>query len=374
MTARSAVSFCLLALACGCARGTRDAGAAGGTFETVVSDLDSPVWLTAPRGDPRLFVVEQPGRIRIVKDGHLQRTPFLDLTDRVRDGGERGLLSVAFHPDYAHNGYLYVDYTDHNGDTVIERYHVSTDPDRADPGSAKRLLFIDQPYPNHNGGLVTFGPDGFLWIGMGDGGSANDPHDNGQNPRTLLGKLLRIDVDHGDPYAIPRDNPYADGHTGRAEIWSIGMRNPWRFSFDGNLLYVGDVGQDRWEEVDVVSTRTPGRNFGWRRMEANHKFIPTGGEPDDLVIPVIEYHHREGCSVTGGFVYRGRRRPDLVGRYVYGDYCQGWVRSVRADTSGARDSQTLVHGLGPITSFGEDGAGELYVLLQDGRVMRFARR
>ena len=375
---RIAVGWLVLLMCGGCscratARTPSGAGAQRAGFEVVADGLDSPVWLTSPPGDARLFVVEQPGRIRVIEGGRLLPMPFLDLTDRVRDGGERGLLSVAFHPHYRTNGFLYVDYTDRNGDTVIERYHVSADPARADPASAKRLLHIEQPYANHNGGLVMFGPDGMLWIGMGDGGSGGDPHDNGQNPHVLLGKLLRIDVDHGDPYAIPRDNPYADGRGGRPEVWSIGMRNPWRFCFDPptGKLVVADVGQNRWEEVDVVSARAPGLNYGWRRMEGGHPFRPTGGEPQGLVLPVLEYGHDRGCSITGGFVYRGRARPDLAGRYVYGDYCSGWVRSVQLNGG---DDRALADELGSITSFGLDAAGELYVLTEQGSVLRLAAR
>src|SRR3989475_6913841 len=223
-------------------------------LEIVARGLSDPLYLTAPAGDARLFIVEQAGRIRIVKDGRLLPTPFLDLRDSVGAGGERGLLGLAFHPAYARNGRFYVDYTDKHGDTRIKRFAVSTDPDRADPASGTQLLFIAQPYANHNGGLVMFGPDGMLYVGMGDGGSGGDPHGNGQNKRTLLGKLLRIDVDRGDPYAIPPDNPFVGAAGARPEISATGLRNPWRFAFDRatGLLYIADVGQNPWGGLGIA--------------------------------------------------------------------------------------------------------------------------
>jgi hypothetical protein len=348
----------------------------GLTLTRVAQGLESPTYLTAPAGDPRLFVVEQPGRVRIVRDGRLVPRPFLDITDRVGWGGERGLLSVAFHPDYRRTGTLFVDYTDKAGDTHIERYQVSADSDVADPASARLLLKIDQPYPNHNGGLVLFGPDRMLWIGMGDGGSRGDPHDNAQNRRSLLGKLLRIDVDHGEPYAIPRDNPWADGRGGRPEIWAWGLRNPWRFAFDvaDRRLYIADVGQNQWEEVDVVSADRPGLDFGWRRFEGRHGYRDDGAPSLDPVMPALEYPHREGCSITGGFVYRGRALPDLVGHYFYADYCRGWVRSFRfADGQITEPHEWSLPDVGEISSFGQDARGELYVLSGSGGVYRIDR-
>ena len=351
--------------------------ASGFALETVASGLSDPLYLTAPRSDPRLFVVEQPGRIRVIRGGRLLPTPFLDLTDRVRDGGERGLLSVAFHPRYASNGWLYVNYTDRNGDTRIERYSVTANPDVADPASAKLLLTIRQPYANHNGGLVLFGPDGMLYIGMGDGGSAGDPHGNAQDRSTLLGDLLRIDVDHGDPYAIPPDNPFVGRPGMRGEIWAWGLRNPWRFCFDPptRSLYIADVGQNRWEEIDVVDARRGGLNFGWNIMEGSHCFRTSHCESRGLVLPVIEYGHDAGCSIIGGFVYRGRRLPQLVGHYVYGDYCGGWIRSARIEGGHATlERQWDVKPVGEVLSFGEDAAGELYVMTADGRVRRIVAR
>jgi glucose/arabinose dehydrogenase len=347
----------------------------GVKLEEVASGLQAPVYLTAPAGDARLFVVEQPGRIRVIEDGRLLPDPFLDLTDRVEYGGERGLLSVAFHPDYARNGYLYVDYTGGNGSTRIERYRVSdADRNRADPASVKRLLTIEQPYANHNGGLVVFGPDGKLYIGMGDGGSGGDPHGNGQNPDVLLGKLLRIDVDQGEPYGIPAGNPYATGG-GRGEIWSIGMRNPWRFSFDraAGLLYVADVGQGSWEEVDVAPASQGGLNYGWNVAEGNHCYGAGGCDRSAMVTPALEYGHGDGCSVTGGYVYRGRNLPALVGHYFYADYCRGWIRSFRyGDGKAEEETEWDLGSVGQVLSFGEDSAGELYLLTARGTVYRFA--
>jgi glucose/arabinose dehydrogenase len=341
----------------------------------VAEGLDNPVWLTAPPGDTtRLFVVEQTGRIRILRGGQVLPVPFLDLRDRVRSGGERGLLSVAFHPRYHDNGWLFVDYTDRHGDTRIERYHVSADPDRADPASAFPILGIAQPYPNHNGGLVMFGPDGMLWIGMGDGGSGGDPQNRAENGDELLGKMLRIDVDHGEPYTIPRGNAYPSGG-GRGEIWAIGLRNPWRFSFDParDDLWIGDVGQNAWEEVDRASTRATGLDFGWRRYEGTHAYKPAEGRPP--VMPVLEYPHAEGCSVIGGFVYRGHAVPALAGQYVYADYCSGWIRSVPADSVGiARPRLWDVARPGAISSFGLDARSELYVLTLDGTIDRVVAR
>ncbi len=345
-------------------------------LQVVASGFSSPLYLTSPPGDSRLFVVEQGGRIKIVANGQVLPTPFLDVSAIVASGGERGLLSVAFHPDYAANGYFYVNYTDQSGDTQVARYTVSGNPDVADPQSAKQILSVSQPFANHNGGLVTFGPDGMLYVGMGDGGSAGDPLDHGQNKGTLLGALLRIDVDGGDPYAIPPDNPFVDQQGARGEIWAYGLRNPWRFSFDApeGLLYIADVGQNSWEEVNVEQATSPGLNYGWRLMEGTHCFNPPADcvQPD-LELPVLEYDHAEGCSVTGGYVYRGSSLPDLQGHYFYADFCAGWVRSARLGEgmpSGVR--QWDVGPIGPITSFGVDASGELYVVAGLGTVYRIS--
>jgi len=358
-------------------QGPRDGNDPTMALTVVASGLTHPLWLTAPPGDPRLFIVEQPGRIRIVRDGQLLPRPFLDLTDRVLDGGERGLLSVAFHPRYRDNGFLYVNYTDVNGDTRVERYHVTGDPDVADPGSGHLVLFVKQPYANHNGGLVLFGPDGKLYVGMGDGGGGGDPHGNGQNRAALLGKLLRLDVDAGDPYSVPTDNPFVGVRGARPEIWALGLRNPWRFCFDreASLLYIADVGQNHWEEIDVAPAGRGGLNYGWNVMEGNHCYRAPLCDRDGLQLPVLEYSHREGCSVTGGFVYRGSDLPELRGHYVYGDYCSGWVRSFRVQGGAAVDARRWNLGdVGQIMSFGEDARRELYLLSDNGRAYRFTRR
>ena len=361
-----------------CARGPHAAAATwqrsgGVALETVAQGLEDPVHVASPAGDPRLFIVEQPGRIRIVKDDHLLATPFLDIRPRVRSGGERGLLSVSFHPRYAENGFLFVNFTDLNGDTHIERF--TAHGDRADPQSAKLLLFIKQPYANHNGGLTAFGPDGMLWIGMGDGGAGGDPHGNGQNLGTLLAKMLRIDVDHGDPYAVPPDNPFVDRRGARPEIWAYGLRNPWRFSFDAatHTVQIADVGQNQWEEIDVAPVAAAGLNYGWNVMESAHCFRPSRNcDTSGLVMPVLEYAHDEGCSITGGAVYRGSRIPALAGAYVFSDYCSGWLRSFRYEDGRATDLREWnVENLGPVSSFGEDAQHELYVVQHaNGRVLR----
>ena len=344
--------------------------------EIVASGLSNPLHLTAPPGDDRLFVVEQPGRIRIVRDGRLLEEPFLDITGKVESGGERGLLSVAFHPEFAQNGLFYVDYTEAgSGDTRVERYTVSaSDPDRADPASATPILSVAQPYANHNGGQLAFGPDGMLYVGLGDGGGAGDPDENGQDPSTLLGSLLRLDVDGGDPYAAPDDNPLVGDPDGRDEIWAYGLRNPWRYAFDpvDGLLYIADVGQRDREEVNAVDAARGGLNFGWDVLEGDACFEPPGGcDRTGLTGPVLVYGHDEGCSVTGGRVYRGDALPGLRGHYFYADLCAGWVRSFRLSGGDVTEAEEWPLGdLGSILSFGEDAAGELYVLSSNGNVYR----
>ena len=357
-------------------RTTAEPRAADGlALEPVVSGLEAPVHLAAPAGDPRLFVVEQPGRIRIVRSGRLLKEPFLDIGDLVMYGGERGLLSVAFHPRYSSNGRFYVNYTDRHGDTRVVRYEVSRDPDRADPGSAKLVLTVPQPYPNHNGGHILFGRDGMLYVAMGDGGAAGDPQGHGQNRADLLGDLLRIDVDHGDPYAIPPDNPYFGRPGMRPEIWAWGLRNPWRICFDpeGRFVYIADVGQNQREEIDVADARRAGLNYGWNVWEGTRCFRRDGRcDSTGMTMPVIEVEHPRGCSITGGYVYRGQAMPRLTGHYFYSDYCGGWIRSFRWNGSAVTEHREW-RGLngGAVSSFGEDGAGELYLVSHDGRIRRF---
>lgn len=340
----------------------------------VAEGFDRPVYVGVAPGDPRLFVVEQSGRIRWIEDGRPSREPFADLTGLLRAGGERGLLGLAFHPDYARNGLLYVNYTDRDGDTQVVRYTVRADRRAVDPASAKTVITVDQPFPNHNGGGIAFGPDGMLYIGMGDGGAGGDPIGHGQNARSRLGKLLRIDVDRGDPYAIPDGNPYKGRPSdGAAEVWALGLRNPWRWAFDpeGRRLVIADVGQNRYEEVNVVDDRRAGLNYGWNVREGRHGFGLPRPAPANLVEPAVEYDHDDGCSVTGGIVYRGRAIPALRGAILFSDYCIGWLRSFRHENGRALDlREWRIPSLGAVTSFGEDAAREPYVVAHDGRIWK----
>ena len=348
------------------------------SLELVVDGLDGPLDLTAAPGEEdRLYVVERPGRIRIVDDGTLVETPFLDITSITSEGGERGLLGLAFHPDYPSTGTFFVNHTNLAGDTRVVRYTVSPSGDAADPSSATELILVEQPFSNHNGGQLAFGPDGMLYIGLGDGGSSGDPSGHGQNPSTLLGSILRIDVDGGAPYAIPPDNPFADGADGAPEVWMYGLRNPWRFSFDASTgdIYVADVGQNEIEEVSVLSAAdAAGANLGWDVLEGTRCYDAETCDRTGLVLPAHEYTHDEGCSITGGYVYRGAALPQLDGRYFYGDYCGGWVRSFRLSSDGAAtdvtDHTEAFGSVGDLASFGLDAAGELYLLDLDGAVYR----
>jgi glucose/arabinose dehydrogenase len=310
-----------------------------------------------------------------VKDEKLLAAPFLDISNRVGSNtSERGLLGLAFHPKYKETGYFYVNYTDNNGNTVISRFKVTSDLNIADPASEKKLLGVQQPFPNHNGGSVVFGPDGYLYLGLGDGGSQGDPHGNGQSTKTLLGKILRIDIDHGDPYAIPADNPFASGG-GNAEIWAYGLRNPWRFSFDPATgdLYIGDVGQDIWEEIDYLPAGSPGgANFGWNAMEGKHPF--KGSDSPSFIAPVIDYSHSEGgCSVTGGYVYRGAVLPEWNGVYFYGDYCSGKVWGLLKNGLDWK-SAFLFDTKMSISTFGVDENGEIYLAWYGGGIYRLAKK
>lgn len=343
----------------------------------MVTGLSAPVYVThAGDRSGRLFVVEQAGTIRIIHNGRVLPTPFLDIRSRVISGGELGLLSVAFHPRYASNGRFFVNYTATGARlrTVIAEYRASAaDANVADP-TERVILEIGQPFRNHNGGLNLFGPDGMLYIGMGDGGSAGDPFNNGQRLDTLLGKLLRIDVDGESPYRVPRDNPFAGRRGARGEIWAYGLRNPWRFSFDratGRLL-LADVGQHKWEEIHLIEK---GQNYGWNIMEGWHCFNPpTGCRKAGLRLPIAEYDHAQGCSITGGYVYRGSRLPDLRGRYLFGDYCSGRLWALTEGRGSRwRMTQLLSTGL-QISSFGEDQEGELYVVDHRGGIYRIGPR
>lgn len=333
-------------------------------FVKVADGLSAPVFLThAPKDPSRLFVVEQRGKIRVWEKGRLLPDPFLDLSQKVSCCGERGLLGLAFHPQYAKTGYFFVNYTNQDGNTVIARYQASADSGRADASSATIFLTIQQPYANHNGGMIAFGPDGYLYIGMGDGGSGGDPHNNAQNKNTLLGKILRIDVDSGSPYGIPQDNPFVGKSGVRPEIWAYGLRNPWRFSFDRKTgdLWIGDVGQGRIEEIDLQpASSRGGENYGWKLMEGSECFLSDSCNKTGLVLPVAEYDHSQGCSVTGGYVYRGKAVPSLAGTYIYGDYCSGRVWGATRE-NGKWEIVELARTTFSISSFGEDAEGELYL-------------
>ena len=356
-------------------------------LEPVVDGFELPVHV-ADAGDAsgRLFVVEQPGRIRIVRDGRIESEPFLDITGRVESSGnEQGLLSVAFHPDYEENGSFFVGYTARGGEgagnNTIARFRVSADdPDRADPESGAILVSVPDPYGNHNGGLVMFGPDGRLYAGFGDGGLAGDPEENAENPHALLGKLLRLDVDRpaaDKPYGIPVDNPFASGDGGAPEVWAYGLRNPWRFSFDRESgdLWIADVGQNAVEEVNRQPAASGGgENYGWDLMEGTRCFedegCQTAVEEQELVLPVAEYGHDLGNSVTGGYVYRGEAVPDLRGTYLYADFGTGLLWGLGQDDAGEwTPSEPVETGLN-ISSFGEDGAGELYATDLNGGLYR----
>ena len=348
-------------------------------LEPVATGLAFPLYLTAPPEDThRLFVVEKSGAIRIIEDGTLLGTPFLDLAGRVSAGAEQGLLGLAFSPDYAQSGRFVVHYTDTGGNTVVSSLRVSSgNPDVADPASETVLLTAEQPFSNHNGGQIAFGPDGMLYVGLGDGGSGGDPGGRGQSLADLLGSILRVDVGTGTGYTIPADNPFAGRTDARGELWNSGLRNPWRFSFDRATgdLYIADVGQNAWEEVDVAPAAGGGgrgANYGWNRMEGAHCFGAASCDRTGLTLPVLEYGHDEGCSITGGYVYRGAAIPALQGHYFYADYCDGWVRSFRYENGRVVDAAqwpTLAPG-GAVPSFGQDAAGELYVLSAAGGVFR----
>lgn len=344
-------------------------------FELVIDDLASPVHIThANDGSDRLFVVLQDGQIRILQGALLFPAPFLDIRDRVNSaGGEQGLLSMAFHPNHSDNGRFFVNYTRReDGATVISEFRVGADPDVAQQDSERVILTIGQPFSNHNGGQIQFGPDGFLYIGMGDGGAGGDPQGNGQDLATLHGSLLRIDIDNndGNAYDVPEDNPFLDNPDARQETWAFGFRNPWRFSFDrcGGRLFLGDVGQNSWEEINLVEG---GRNYGWNTMEGSRcfrgEFCVRGG----LELPIAEYSRSGGeCSVTGGYVYRGTAVPDLIGHYLFADFCTGqfWTlfQSSTEEWVLRRQQRTGFN----VSSFGEDEVGELYVVDLGGAVYR----
>ncbi len=343
--------------------------------ELIATGLDHLTYLTATPGDSsRLFVVEQPGRILVIRNGDLLLKPFLDITNKVLDGGERGLLSMAFDPDYKNNRRFYVNYTDNNGDTVVVRYQTKKkNPNVALKKSEAIILRIEQPYSNHNGGQLQFGPDGYLYIGMGDGGSGGDPLNSGQDLTSRLGKLLRIDVKEL-PYTIPSTNPFANpvesGIISHPETWACDLRNPWRFSFDRNTgdLYIADVGQSAIEEVNFqAASSRGGENYGWNIKEGSQDYNPNGSSKAGFVDPIHEYTHANGnCSVTGGYVYRGKAIAVLRGAYFFADYCSGRIWSFKYRNGKVTELTEWTETIGGpfpyITSFGEDADGELYFM------------
>jgi glucose/arabinose dehydrogenase len=329
-----------------------------------------PLYLTHAY-DERLFVVEQAGLVHIIRNGQLLEEPFLDIRDRVGSSQlEQGLLSIAFHPDYQKDGRIFAYYTDQAGTTHISSFSTSSDnADRADAGSEIILLSVAQPYPNHNGGQLKFGPDGYLYAGFGDGGSANDPLESGQDPNTLLGALLRLDIDHSPGiYAIPPTNPFITDDNRRNEIWAWGLRNPWRFSFDRLTgdLFIADVGQNIWEEVHFQDAGSAGgENYGWNILEGSHCFMADSCDRTGLELPIFEYDHQEGCSVTGGYMYRGSQFLPLYGNYFVADFCSGNIWRLYPESEGNWSSAKVLDTDLVISSFGEDVNGELYLLVHD---------
>lgn len=349
------------------------------TTEVAIENLRDALYITGRPGDDGLYVVQQDGVVRVFRDG-VEAELFLDVTDLTASGGERGLLGLAFHPQHAGNGLVYVNYTDQEGTTKVVEYRAAPGQ-AADPQGAREILSVDQPFANHNGGHLAFGADGMLYIGLGDGGNGGDPEDHGQRLDTLLGSMLRIDVDGRDPgleYAIPPGNPFVGREGVRGEIWALGLRNPFRYSFDAQTgyLWIGDVGQNEIEEIDrILSTDGAGSNFGWNRFEGDAPFDPEGrdltGGP--ATPPVAQYDHSQGCSVTGGYVYRGDAVPGLDGRYVYGDFCSGRLWTLTADGVDPGAPQEITDTAGAIAglrSFGMDNDGTLYAVASE-RIYEF---
>jgi glucose/arabinose dehydrogenase len=375
------LSISLLLVSVGCGDGTTQTPPPGPSptlaLVSLVGGLNSPVDLQRPNDNTgRLFVVEQSGMIRIIASGSLLSGSFLDIAAKITTGSEMGLLGLAFHPSYSQNRRFFVNYNRSIGgqlQTVIAEYLASTsDANQADPASERILLIVNQPFGNHKGGQLAFGPDGFLYIGLGDGGSGGDPFGNGQSLQTMLGKMLRIDVDNTDPglqYAIPADNPFAAGG-GRPEIWAYGLRNPWRFSFESGTgrLFCADVGQDSFEEVDLLQK---GGNFGWNTMEGMHCFNPSSGcNQTGLILPIAEYSHSEGEAVIGGYVYHGAAIPSLAGTYILGDYVSGAIWGLKEGPPGTWTRSLLLSTQRNISSFGQDAAGEVYVVDYSGNVLK----
>ena len=348
-----------------------------------IASVPGAVFAAAPEGDSRLFIVERAGRIRIVQSGALLASPFLDISSRVSTQGEGGLLSISFHPQYASNGLLFLYYTDLGNNIVVERHRASSNPNLADSGSGLEIIRVAHPnFSNHFGGTVAFGPDGMLYAGTGDGGGGGDPAGNAQNPASLLGKMLRLDVSAStlmQPYAVPSTNPWFNDPGGRrAEVWALGLRNPWRYTFDGGNLYIADVGQARREEVNIAATSQGGQNYGWNTMEGTQCYGAAACVQGGLTLPVFEYDHGDnganGCSITGGYVYRGSAIAELAGHYFYSDYCKGFLKSFlySGGTVSAR-SDWVKPDIGNVLSFGREGNGELLLIAGSGKVYRIVR-
>lgn len=382
---------CLVAIACLCACGG-GGGNPGSTMPppatpapptpqslalTEVAQVPDAVFLAAPPGDTRLFIVERSGRIHILQNGALRVPAFLDIRARVAMTAEGGLLSMAFDPAFASNGLFYVAYTDSANRIAVERFAVGASPDAADATSGLPIIGIAHPdFTNHYGGLLAFGPDGMLYLGTGDGGGVGDPRNNSQNPLSLLGKLLRLDVagaSAASPYRIPPTNPFYGLSSKRNEIWALGLRNPWRYSFDGGLLYVADVGQDAREEVDINAAGLGGLNYGWNIMEAGACYKAGTCAGGGLTLPAYQYEHSaaNGCSITGGEVYRGRAMAALAGHYFFSDYCAGYLKSLlRAADGSVTVTSWPVAQVGGVVSFGRDADGELYLIAASGKIYR----
>lgn len=347
-----------------------------------VASVPGAVFATAPQGDARLFIVERAGRVRIVQGGALLAAPFLDISSRVSGRGEGGLLSLAFHPQYASNSYFFLYYTDLGNNIVIERHRVSANPNLAESGPGLQIIRIAHPtYDNHFGGQVAFGPDGMLYFATGDGGGGGDPARNAQNPASLLGKMLRLDVSAStvaQPYVVPSTNPWINDASRRGEIWALGLRNPWRFAFDSGNLYIADVGQARREEVNIAGVGQAGLNYGWNTMEGSLCYNASACVQGGLVLPAFEYDHGSndvnGCSITGGYVYRGSAIPELAGRYFYSDFCEGFLKSfLYAGGVVSGQIEWPIPDIGNVFSFGRDGSGELLMVAAGGKVHRIVR-
>ncbi len=378
-TATLAFIFLALFVAVLSGFGSRIAAAQYITAEKLADGLARPVSIVnAGDGSGRLFIVLQGGEVVVHDGAQILPEPFLDVSSLVFCCGERGLLDIAFHPNYADNGLIFINYTETSGDSVVARYEVSADPDLADPDSAAVFLTVAQPFANHNGGQIQFGLDGFLYIALGDGGSGGDPDNRAQNSGDLLGKILRIDIDQGAAYAVPPDNPFVGVTDAREEVWALGLRNPWRFSFDRLTgdLFIADVGQGSREEVDFqVNSSSGGENYGWRLMEGSSCFEPQVGCNDDtLVLPILEYDHSDGnCSITGGYRYRGVTTPLSDGFYFYADYCSGRIWAAVEEENGIWIETEVLDTVHNISSFGEDETGELYFAhhaASDGNIYR----